>query len=69
MFSTKPYVAPVTPSSPKPSTTQKPVDKEEETTDEANETGVRDLIPPLCILALMAAVVFIFIFRKPKYQV
>lgn len=69
MFSTKPYVAPTPPSSPKPSTTKKPVDKEEETTDEANETGVRDLIPPLCILALMAAVVFIFIFRKPKDQV
>ena len=32
------------------------------------ESGLRDLIPPLCILAGMAAVVFIFIFRKPKDQ-
>ncbi len=68
MFSTKP--TPVqseqTTTPTKPSATTKPA--EEETTDAEEEIGVRDLILPLCILAGMAIVVFIFIFRKPKDQ-
>ncbi len=69
MFSTKPLpvqTQPI-PSAPKPSTTTKPAATEEET-EPADETGVRDLIPPLCILGCMTVIVFIFVFRKPKDQ-
>ncbi len=70
MFSTKPVVQnPPTTQKPKPSTTtQKPSDEEQSTEEAEEESGLRDLIPPLCILAAMSAVVFIFIFRKPKEQ-
>ena len=69
MFSTKPVPVQTQPpatAAPKPSTSTKPAT--EQTTEEAEETGIGDLIPPLCILACMAVVVFIFIFRKPKDQ-
>ena len=68
MFSTKSAPAQTAPStqSTKPATTKKPV--EEESTEPEEESGIRDLIPPLCILACMAVIVFIFIFRKPKNQ-
>jgi hypothetical protein len=62
-------VTPSAPQSPKPSTTTKKPSAETETTEEAEEeSGIRELTPPLCILAGMSAVVFIFIFRKPKEQ-
>lgn len=68
-FSTKPIVTPSAPQPPKPSTTTKKPSVETETTEEdEEESGIRELIPPLCILAGMSAVVFIFIFRKPKEQ-
>ena len=69
-FSTKPIPVQTTPQATKPATTTatttKPV--EEETTEPEEESGIRGLIPPLCILACMAVIVFIFIFRKPKEQ-
>ena len=40
----------------------------ESETEEGEETGIRDLIPPLTLLAIMAAVVFIIVFRKPKNE-
>ena len=68
MFSTKPVPVETTPSTPsnKPAATTKPA--EEQTTEPEEESSIRDLIPPLCILACMAVVVFIFVFRKPKEQ-
>ncbi len=68
MFSTRPYIPP-TPSTPQPVKPAATQNAEEESTEVVEEeSGLRDLIPPLCILAGMAAVVFIFIFRKPKDQ-
>ena len=68
MYSTKPVPVQTTPvtQAPKPSVTTKPA--EEETTEAEEESGIRDLIPPLCILGCMAVIVFIFIFRKPREQ-
>ena len=40
--------------------------KETETTEEEEDSGLGDLIPPLTILALMVVIVFILVFRKPK---
>ena len=68
MFSTKPVPVQTAPSTPstKPATTTKPT--EQETTEPEEDGGLRDLIPPLCILACMGVIVFIFIFRKPNEQ-
>lgn len=68
MFSTKPTPVQTTPSTQtsKPASTKKPA--EEQSTEAEEESGIRGLIPPLCILACMAVIVFIFIFRKPKEQ-
>ena len=66
MFSTKPAPVQNPPSTQKPAVTTKPA--EEETTEPEEESSIRDLIPPLCILACMAVIVFIFIFRKPREQ-
>lgn len=69
MFSTKPIPqqSEKPTSATKPSATKAPASSEEQT-EESEESGFRDLIPPLCILACMAVVVFIFVFRKPTNQ-